>query len=133
METLSVRTSKATEVVDVTAMVEGVVRSSGVTEGLVVVHSPHTTTAMVVNEREGGLTQDLLDWSSRVAPRGAGYRHDGMDGNAHSHLRGMMLGSSVTVPVSGGRLALGTWQSVLFVELDGPRSRRLDVQVVGGP
>jgi secondary thiamine-phosphate synthase enzyme len=133
METLTVRTGKAAEVVDVTAMVEGVVRSAGVNEGVAVVHSPHTTTAVVVNEREAGLTQDLLDWSSRVAPSGAGYRHDGTDGNAHAHLRGMMLGSSVTLPVSGGRLALGTWQSVLFVELDGPRSRRLNVQVVGGP
>jgi secondary thiamine-phosphate synthase enzyme len=131
METLSVRTGRATEVVDVTAMVEEVVRSSGVAEGLAVVHSPHTTTAVVVNEREGGLTEDLLDWSSRVVPEGAGYRHDGTDGNAHAHLRGMMLGASATVPVSGGRLALGTWQSVLFVELDGPRSRRLNVQVVG--
>ena len=131
METLSVRTRQATEVVDVTSMVEGVVRTAGVNEGLVVVHTPHTTTAVVVNEREGGLTQDLLDWSSRVAPRGAGYRHDGMDGNAHAHLRGMMLGASATIPVSGGRLALGTWQSVLFVELDGPRDRRLNVQVLG--
>jgi secondary thiamine-phosphate synthase enzyme len=133
METLEVRTGRATEVVDVTSMVEGIVRASGVVEGLAVVHTPHTTTAVVVNEREGGLTQDLLDWSSRLAPRGAGYRHDGTDGNAHAHLRGMMLGPSATVPVSGGSLALGTWQSVLFVELDGPRSRRLNVQVVGGP
>jgi len=131
METLSLRTGRSTEVVDVTGMVEAAVRDSGVDEGMVLVHTPHTTTALVVNEREGGLTQDLLDWAERVAPRGAGYRHDGMDGNAHAHLRGMMLGASVTVPVSGGRLALGTWQSVLFVELDGPRDRRLLVQVLG--
>ncbi len=125
------RTGRATEVVDVTSKVQEVVRASGVTEGLAVVHTPHTTTAVVVNEREGGLTHDLLEWSSRVAPKGAGYRHDGMDGNAHAHLRGMMLGASATVPVTGGRLALGTWQSVLFVELDGPRDRRLHVQVTG--
>jgi secondary thiamine-phosphate synthase enzyme len=131
METLAVRTDRATEVVDVTSLVEGVVRASGVREGMVLVQTPHTTTAVVVNEAEGGLTQDLLDWASREAPKGDGYRHDRSDGNAHAHLQGMMLGPSVSLPVTGGRLALGTWQSVLFVELDGPRERRLNVQVLG--
>lgn len=131
METFPVETRKRTEAVDVTGLVERAVRASGVKEGLAVVHSPHTTTAVVVNEREGRLVQDILDWASRLAPEGAGYRHDGTDGNAHAHLRGVLMGASVTLPVSGGRLALGTWQSVLFVELDGPRSRRLHVQVLG--
>jgi secondary thiamine-phosphate synthase enzyme len=131
MERYPVDTTKRTEVVDVTGLVNGAVRASGVTEGAAVVHSPHTTTAVVVNEREGRLVQDLLDWAARMAPEGAGYRHDGTDGNAHAHLRGVMMGASVTIPVSGGRLALGTWQSVLFVELDGPRSRSLNVQVMG--
>ncbi len=132
METLSVSTKGRTQVVDVTARVQEVVHASGVEQGVAVVHSPHTTTAVVVNEGEGGLTADLLDWAARMAPEGAAYRHDGTDGNAHAHLRAMMLGSSVTVPVADGRLALGTWQSVLFVELDGPRNRRLHVQVVSG-
>jgi len=131
METLAVNTDGRTQVVDVTAQVGDVVRASGVTEGVAVVHSPHTTTAVVVNEREGQLVADLLDWAARMAPEGAGYRHDSTDGNAHAHLRGMMLGASASIPVTGGRLALGTWQSVLFVELDGPRDRKLHVQVVG--
>ncbi len=131
METLAVNTGGRTQVVDVTAQVGDVVRASGVTEGVAVVHSPHTTTAVVVNEREGQLVADLLDWAARMAPEGAGYRHDSTDGNAHAHLRGMMLGASASIPVTGGRLALGTWQSVLFVELDGPRDRKLHVQVVG--
>ena len=132
METFPLETRKRTEAVDVTGLVERAVRASGVKEGLAVVHSPHTTTAVVVNEREGRLVQDILDWAARLVPEGAGYRHDGTDGNAHAHLRGVLMGTSVTVPVSGGRLALGTWQSVLFVELDGPRSRSLHVQVLGG-
>jgi secondary thiamine-phosphate synthase enzyme len=119
-------------VVDVTGLVEGAVRASGVNEGVIVVQSPHTTTAVIVNEREGRLVQDLLEWAQKMAPKGAGYRHDGTDGNAHAHLQGVMMGSSVSIPITGGRLALGTWQSVLFVELDGPRSRKLHVQVVGG-
>jgi secondary thiamine-phosphate synthase enzyme len=131
METLTVRTGRSAEVVDVTARVEDVVRASGVQEGVVVVQTPHTTTALVVNEGEGQLVVDLLDWTAKMAPRGAGYRHDGTDGNAHAHLRAMMLGASATIPVSGGRLALGTWQSVLFLEMDGPRDRRLNVQVMG--
>lgn len=132
MERYPVDTTKRTEVVDVTGLVEGAVRASGVREGVAVVHSPHTTTAVVVNEREGQLVHDLLDWAARMAPEGAGYRHDSTDGNAHAHLRSIMMGASVTIPVTGGRLALGTWQSVLFVELDGPRSRKLNVQVLGG-
>ena len=132
METFPVETRERTEVVDVTGLVEGAVRTSGVREGVAVVQTSHTTTAVVINEREGRLMQDLLDWAARMAPDGAGYHHDGTDGNAHAHLRGIMLGASVSVPVTEGRLALGTWQSVLFVELDGPRSRRLHVQVLGG-
>jgi secondary thiamine-phosphate synthase enzyme len=131
MDKFPVETRRRTEVVDVTGLIEGAVRGSGISEGLVVVQTPHTTTAIVVNERESGLVQDLLDWAERVAPVGAGYRHDRSDGNTHAHLRGMMLGMSVTIPITGGRLALGTWQSVLFVELDGPRSRRVHVQVLG--
>lgn len=131
METVAVNTGSRTEVVDVTGLVDGIVRSSGVREGVAIVHTPHTTTAIVVNEGEGRLVEDLLDWSAKMAPEGAGYRHDGTDGNAHAHLRGMMLGASATIPVTGGRLSLGTWQSVLFVELDGPRDRRLNVQVIG--
>jgi secondary thiamine-phosphate synthase enzyme len=131
METIAVNTSGRTQVVDVTGQVEDAVRASGIGEGVAVVQTPHTTTAIVVNEREGRLVQDLLDWTSRMAPEGAGYRHDGTDGNAHAHLRGMMLGASSAIPVTGGRLALGTWQSVLFVEMDGPRDRRLHVQVMG--
>lgn len=133
MERFSIGTQGRTEVVDVTPQVDEAVRSSGVGEGVAVVQTPHTTTAVVVNEREGRLVADLLDWAARMAPEGAGYRHDGTDGNAHAHLRGVMMGASVTIPVSEGRLALGTWQSVLFVELDGPRQRTLHVQVVGGP
>ena len=132
METFPVETRERTEVVDVTGLVEGAVRTSGVREGVAVVQTSHTTTAVVINEREGRLMQDLLDWAARMAPDGAGYRHDGTDGNAHAHLRGIMMGASVSVPVTEGRLALGTWQSVLFVELDGPRSRRLHIQVLGG-
>ena len=133
MERFPVETRHRSEVVDVTGLVEGAVRASGVEEGIAVVQSPHTTTAVVVNEREGRLVKDILDWAAKMAPRGAGYRHDGTDGNAHAHLQGVMMGTSVTIPVAEGRLALGTWQSVLFVELDGPRSRRLHVQVMGLP
>jgi secondary thiamine-phosphate synthase enzyme len=132
MERIEVRTQWREEVVDVTQRVQEAVRATGVLEGIAVVQSPHTTTAIVVNEREGGLVQDILGWASKMAPSGAGYHHDGTDGNAHAHLRSVMMGTSVAIPISGGRLALGTWQSVLFVEMDGPRSRQVHIQVVGG-
>jgi secondary thiamine-phosphate synthase enzyme len=131
VRSIPVQTQRSAELVDVTSRVQDVVDASGVVEGLAVVQSPHTTTAVVVNEREGRLVQDILDWASRVVPEGAGYRHDGTDGNAHAHLRSVMMGTTVAIPVTGGRMALGTWQSVLFVEMDGPRSRNLHVQVLG--
>jgi len=66
----------------------------------------------------------------RIVPRGAGYEHDRGDGNAHAHLRALLLGSSVVIPVEKGRLALGTWQRVLFIELDGPRKRRILIRII---
>ena len=67
----------------------------------------------------------------RVAPKGAGYRHDRGNGNAHAHLRAALLGNSVMIPVEKGRLELGTWQRILFLEFDGPRRRRISVRIVG--
>ncbi len=130
LERLGVRTGSRREVIDVTDQVQAAVARAGVRQGLALVHCPHTTAAVVVNERDPALQGDLLDWAARTAPEG-GWRHDASDGNGHAHLQGMLLNPSAVLPVEGGRLVLGTWQSVLLVELDGPRSRELWVQVVG--
>ena len=126
---IDVSTSDSIEVVDVTGRIEATV-DAGVGAGTATVFVPHTTAGVVVNEAESRLLADLEEALSELVPRAGDFRHDQIDDNAAAHLRATLLGSSVTVPVEDGRLALGTWQSILFVECDGPRSRRLRVTVI---
>mgnify|MGYP006288024745 CR=1 FL=1 len=122
---VEVTTSERVEVVDVTDRVAERVPEDADT---CTVFVPHTTAGVVVNENERRLVVDLENAMSDLVPRGADYGHDEIDTNADAHLRSMLLGEHVTVPVDDGDLALGTWQSILFVECDGPRTRRLVVR-----
>lgn len=131
MSMIEIRTGKRVEIVDITERVVEEVRKSGIANGIALVYSLHTTTAVALNEGERGLLEDLERVMEKLVPRGAGYRHDVIDSNADAHLRATLLGNSIVIPVDGGRPVLGTWQRVLFVELDGPRSRRVKVTVVG--
>ncbi|BBF93445.1 secondary thiamine-phosphate synthase enzyme YjbQ [Blastochloris tepida] len=124
------------EIVDITGRVRDWVAASGVRDGLVTVTSMHTTARVNVNEREPQLQRDMVTFLKRLVPRDGDWLHnlaavDGRD-NAHSHLLGLFMNSSETIPVSGGDLVLGGWQSIFFIELDGPRERRgLDLQLLG--
>jgi len=125
-----VRTTRREELIDVTAQVARLVGESGIAEGLAVVFVPHTTAGVTLNENaDPDVVRDLLAGLARVAPRDAGWRH--AEGNSDGHLKATLVGSSVTLPVSAGRLALGMWQAVWFCEFDGPRTRRVAVRVVG--
>jgi len=130
-EELDVHTSNRVEMVDITRLVEEVHRRSGFKEGLVNVFSRHSTSAVVINENESGLVEDFLVALQKLIPTGAGYLHDRIDNNADSHIRGFLVGGSQTIPFEDGRMMLGTWQSIFFVELDGPRHRKLTVSVLG--
>lgn len=125
---IAVRTTDRLDVLDVTSQVNQTV-PDGLEHGVCTVYVRHTTAGVVVNEHERGLLADVERALERLVPRDEGYEHDRIDDNADAHLRAMLLGESVCVPVVDGELALGTWQSVLFVECDGPRTRRLDVVV----
>jgi secondary thiamine-phosphate synthase enzyme len=127
---IEIESKKRLDAVDITAYVEEVLRVSGVESGVVMVHTLHTTTGLTVNEADGALIEDILNFLEKAAPEGAGYRHDHGKGNAHAHLRAIILGNSVTVPVDRNRLALGVWQRILFFELDGPRRRKICVKIV---
>ncbi|AAL80668.1 hypothetical protein PFDSM3638_02730 [Pyrococcus furiosus DSM 3638] len=129
IETITIRTSKEVEIIDITEKVQEIVRKSGIDNGIAVVYTRHTTTGIIVNENEPRLLNDIENILSKLIPKGAGYRHDSIDNNAHSHLRAIILGPSVTIPIVNGQLMLGTWQSILFVELDGPRRREVYVKV----
>ncbi len=121
---ISISTSKRRQIVDITGDVEGFVKGCGVADGICVVFSLHSTTAIVINEGEGGLKEDILRKIEADYPHGAGWHHDRIDDNADAHLAGTALGPSVALIVRKGDLVLGAWQRVLFIELDGPRSGR---------
>ncbi|GBD43376.1 hypothetical protein HRbin40_00849 [bacterium HR40] len=134
---LELHTHEAFEVQDVTAAVLRQVERAGLRDGLVHIASRHTTAAVVINEYEPNLLEDLGRWLRDIVPAG-GWKHDalarslpGEPENTRAHLAAMLLGPSQTVAVSGGALALGTWQRLLFVELDGPRRRSLALTLWG--
>lgn len=130
MHEFSLRTGERETMVDVTRHVAEAVAASGVTEGIATVCSPHTTAGVTVNENaDPDVAADILAGLARLVPRSAGWRH--VEGNADAHVKAALVGTSVQVLVTGGRLALGTWQGVYFCEFDGPRPRRVLVQVTG--
>lgn len=120
----SVETDRRTHVIDVTADVEAAL--PGDADGTATVFVRHTTAGVTINESETRLLGDIETFLDDAVDD-EGWSHDRLDDNADSHLRALLVGSSATVPVTGGSLDLGTWQSVLFVECDGPRSRTVDV------
>jgi secondary thiamine-phosphate synthase enzyme len=128
-ETLNLRTHSEKDIINITGMVNEVVKKSRITAGTLLVFTPHTTTALTVNEDEPGLLGDILNKLSEIVPKGEGYSHDRIDSNAHSHILASIIGCSISVPIVDGRAALGTWQSILFIELDGPRNRKVTVQI----
>jgi secondary thiamine-phosphate synthase enzyme len=136
MDMIEIETERRMEIIDITdrvehALLESTLREGESGAGLCLVFSLHTTAGLIVNEADGALIDDILDLLEKIVPKGAGYLHDRGDGNAHAHLQATLLGNSVIVPVKGRSLALGTWQRILFVELDGPRKRNVFIQLIG--
>ena len=127
---IELNTRKEVEVIDVTFYVEKAIKESSFEQGICLIYTLHTTTGIVVNEAEPGLIRDMTSLVASLAPKGAGYLHDRFGGNAHAHLQAMLLGNSAVIPVENKRLILGTWQKILFVELDGPRKRRVCVKLI---
>ncbi|MDD1723018.1 MAG: secondary thiamine-phosphate synthase enzyme YjbQ [Methanothrix sp.] len=128
---MEIVTSRQIEIVDITDGIERYVNDCGREKGICLVYSLHTTTALIINEADEALLNDILKLMEKIAPQAAGYQHDRGDGNAHAHLRAALLGNSVIIPIEKGGLALGTWQRILFIEMDGPRKRRLSIRIIG--
>ena len=130
MDIIEIRTRAKEEFVDLTAEVGRVVTGSGVASGICVVTVPHTTAGVTVNENaDPDVRADLLMTLRRIVPDALPYSH--AEGNSPAHVKASLVGSSVTLVIESGRLKLGTWQGVFFCEFDGPRTRRVWVQVVG--
>lgn len=133
---ITLKTSARDEILDVTTRVQELVSTSKVKNGLACVFVVGSTAAVTTVEHEPGLIADMQDAMDRLYPKGIDYEHHQRwgDGNGHSHIRASFVGPSLTVPVVDGRLALGTWQQIVFMEFDNkPRTRELMVQVTGEP
>ncbi len=128
---LTVRTQKRAQMVDITGQIQEAIGELSVDQGLCVVYVPHTTAGITINEgADPAVCLDILARMEELVPRGAGYRH--LEGNADSHIKASLMGSSVAVIVERGRLVLGTWQKIFFCEFDGPRTRRVHVTFTAG-
>jgi len=132
-DTVVLNTRSRVELHDVSHEVERVVAASGVKQGLVNVFSQHTTFALYLNENESNLKRDVLEFLEKLAPQREGYHHDTIDptANTFSHLRSILLSHVITLPIKDGKVVRGTWQSIIAAEFDGPRTRKLFVQVLG--
>lgn len=127
--TLTIRTSRRTELKDVTVEIEAAVRDSACANGTCLLYVPHTTAGVLVNEGDDpAVARDIEAAFDRVIPRDAGYTH--LEGNADSHIKTALVGSSESVWIENGRLSLGRWQAIFFAEFDGPRTRELRVKIV---
>ncbi len=129
---LNIETHRRCELIEITGDVERVVMEDGLTDGLVVVYSPHTTAGITINENaDPSVVDDMVMKLTKVIEhRDPDYRHG--EGNSDSHIKTSLVGPSQTVIVEGGKLLLGTWQGIFFVECDGPRSRKLFVKLLHG-
>ena len=128
-EVLHISTTHLKQVVDLTDLVQAVIREAKMKEGLCSVFVTHTTAAVTTGEIGEGTEEDFLQIVERMIPR-IQFRHAHDPSHAWSHMASSILGPSLTIPVSAGKLVLGTWQSVMLVELDGPREREVHVMLV---
>lgn len=129
---VKIRTARRTEMKNVTAEVEKFVRDSGCTSGVCHLYVPHTTAGVIVNEGyDPDVARDMEAALDRLVPDSPHFKHS--EGNSDSHIKTALVGSSETVWIENGRLALGRWQQIFFAEFDGPRSRELHLKIVPDP
>jgi secondary thiamine-phosphate synthase enzyme len=128
--TISVKTTRRIDMLDITSSVQKEVSNTGIQDGICVVYVPHTTAGITINEgADPDVCEDIMSKLSELVPSHRGYRHS--EGNADSHIKASLMGSSLSVLVENGRLVLGTWQKIFFCEFDGPRTRKVYVKVIG--
>lgn len=131
-EVITLQSKKPREIINLTTQIKAAMEKSSFRDGILVVTALHSNSAVVVNDEEPGLLEDLDDWLSHLAPVNDDYKHKGrFESNAAIHLQALLLHHQVIVPFTDGRLDLGPWQFVLFVELDGLRPKRILVKVIG--
>ena len=127
---LNVKTSSQVELIDITHQVQDLVRKSKIESGICCVYVPHTTAGVTINENaDPSVKSDIIKELNKVIPFDDNYSH--LEGNAAAHIKSTLVGASETILIENGSLLLGTWQGIFFCEFDGPRSRKVLVQVRG--
>lgn len=129
MKTLQVTSYRQVEMIDISTEVCRVIREAGVTNGVAVVFTPHTTAAITINENaDPDVCRDMLMAINKIVPLQDGYHH--LEGNSAAHLKSSFFGASEILIINNGEVALGTWQGIYFCEFDGPRRRQVQIQVI---
>ena len=131
IEAIDLKTTTRDETIDITSLVRQVVKKLGVDAGICYVYCPHTTAGLTLQENsDPDVKKDLLAQLARMVPRDAGFVHS--EDNSDAHIKGSLVGSSLSIPIEKGKLLLGTWQAVFFCEFNGPRTRKVLVKVIAG-
>jgi len=131
IQTFQVRTSKRTELIDITRSVQEAVQKTGLRDGVCILFIPHTTAAITINENaDPNVCKDIVMELNKIVPFEDRYQH--LEGNSPAHVKASLVGFSQTVLVESGKLVLGTWQGIFFCEFDGPRNRNVHVQIISG-
>lgn len=137
-EYIKVESRRDEDLIDITDLVSKVVDRSGVSDGIVTIYTMHTTTGIIVNEGEEGLTKDIVRFLSKLVPKNGEYMHhhffreDGrMAVNAWAHLRSILVGMHTSLPISKGKIVMGARQKIFLIDFDGPQARSIYIQVVG--
>ena len=130
MKTINVSTTKRIDLIDISAQVQKVINESKVKSGIVTVYVPHTTCGITINEgADPDVVRDIKYQLGKLIPYQQGYRH--LEGNADSHIKTCLVGSSENIIIEDGRLVLGTWQSIFLCDFDGPRTRKVHINILG--
>lgn len=125
---IEVRTNKRIEMIDITSLIRKEVEKESIDNGICLAYVPHTTAGLTINEgADPAVCRDILTKLNQLVPEGAGYHH--LEGNADSHIKASLMGSSVSVILENGALVLGTWQKIFFCEFDGPRNRKVHILI----
>ena len=128
MEVLEISTTKRCEFIDITAKIEKIIRNEKIKDGICVIFCPHTTAALTINENaDPSVKKDIINHLEELVPEGKNYSH--LEGNADSHIKSALLGSSLNIIIKNSNLVLGTWQGIYFCEFDGPRRRSVYVKI----
>jgi secondary thiamine-phosphate synthase enzyme len=129
---VTVQTKQRREFLNITPNIKAAVEKSGIRDGIILISSLHSNSALFVNDEEPGLLQDITEWADRIAPFGPSYHHSARsESNAGAHLQSLLLNHQAFVSLTDGKLELGPWQTVMYAELDGQRPKRILIKILG--